>query len=233
MKSKSWTTRKGQTVDQILDGRSNVYLVLHGDKRMLVDTGREAGRKNLVKILAARGIESLDAIVLTHTHFDHAENAAFLQRRYGAKVIVHKAEAERLKRGESPLPAGTFFFTKAMVRLASAVGRKAPAYDPCHPDVAVNEASDLAVPGCRLLHTPGHSPGSISVIVEDQIALVGDAMFGVFPHGIFPPFADDIRLMVSSWSSLLETGCQLFLPGHGTANHRGLVEEAYARYRSK
>jgi hydroxyacylglutathione hydrolase len=232
MKSRFWTTETGHAVHRILGGRSNVYLVSYGNKRMLVDTGRRAGQKDLVEALAAQGVESLDAVILTHTHFDHAENAAFLQRQYGAQIVVHKTEAEYLKRGESPLPAGTFFFTEAIVRLASVVTRAAPGYDPCRPDVVIDDTCDLVIPGCHLLSTPGHSPGSMSVVVGGEIALVGDAMFGVFPHSIFPPFADDIQLMVSSWGVLFGTGCQLFLPGHGSANHRQLVAKAYARHRS-
>jgi glyoxylase-like metal-dependent hydrolase (beta-lactamase superfamily II) len=40
-----------------------------------------------------------------------------------------------------------------------------------------------------LLNTPGHSPGSLSVFVGHEIAVVGDAMFGVAPRSVFPPFA--------------------------------------------
>ena len=233
MKTKIWTTKEGHTVQRILGGRSNVYLVSHGDRRMLIDTGRETGRVNLVTALAAVGVESLDTLVLTHTHFDHVENTAYLQKQYGARVVVHAAEAKYLKEGKTPLPAGTFFLTRAIVRLASSLARETSTYEPCQPDSVVDDTFNLAIPGCRLLHTPGHSPGSMSVIVGDQIALVGDTIFGVFPHSIFPPFADDIRLMVSSWGSLLETGCRLFLPGHGSADSRELVATAYTKRNSK
>jgi glyoxylase-like metal-dependent hydrolase (beta-lactamase superfamily II) len=76
-----------------------------------------------------------------------------------------------------------------------------------------------------ILHTPGHSSGSVSIIVDDEIALVGDTMFGIFPWSVFPPFADDVKQMTESWGKLLETNCRLFLPGHGTANKRSLVQK--------
>jgi hypothetical protein len=70
------------------------------------------------------------------------------------------------------------------------------------------------------------------VIVNGELALVGDAMFGVFRNSIFPPFADDVPQMVKSWGKLLDTGCSLFLPSHGSANSRALVEREYTKRRS-
>ena len=65
------------------------------------------------------------------------------------------------------------------------------------------------------------------VIVDNEIALVGDAMIGKFPGSIFPPFADNVPVLVSSWGKLLRTGSLLFLPSHGTQNNRRLVEKCY------
>jgi hydroxyacylglutathione hydrolase len=78
-----------------------------------------------------------------------------------------------------------------------------------------------------ILHTPGHTPGSMSLIVDGEIALVGDCMFGVFKGSAFPPFALDTRQMIESWGKLLDTGCRLFLPSHGTSDSRELVERDY------
>ncbi len=69
----------------------------------------------------------------------------------------------------------------------------------------------------------------MSLIVDDEIAIVGDAMFGIFPGSIFPPFGDDKLQITQSWKLLLETGCRLFLPAHGTANSREQVEKSVRR----
>jgi hydroxyacylglutathione hydrolase len=76
-----------------------------------------------------------------------------------------------------------------------------------------------------LMHNPGHTGGSMSLIVDDEIAIVGDAMFGVFKWSVFPPFAEDSAQMIKSWGKLLATNCSLFLPSHGSANIRMLVEK--------
>lgn len=63
--------------------------------------------------------------------------------------------------------------------------------------------------------------------MDDDIALVGDAMFGVINNWLFPPFADDEQKVIESWKKLLDTGCQLFLPGHGTPIDRETLERHY------
>jgi len=80
-----------------------------------------------------------------------------------------------------------------------------------------------------LLHTPGHTPGSISVIIDNEIAIVGDTMFGVFWWSVYPPFASNPDKLIDSWEKLLETRCRIFLPSHGSANKRSLVEKDFGR----
>ncbi|MGA2108104.1 MAG: MBL fold metallo-hydrolase [Syntrophorhabdales bacterium] len=230
---KTWTTKSRYAIAQVLGGRSNAFLLRHGGRNVLVDTGRQKDRADLQHRLQDLRVDLLDYLVLTHTHFDHTENAAFLQKKYGAKVLVHESEAGFLQAGLSQLPAGTLLPTKLLAALFAHRMASGLTYEPCCPDVLVEEGLDLTDfgPSARLIHTPGHSRGSISLIVDDEIALVGDAMFGVFPCTIFPPFADDVPQLISSWGRLLETGCRLFLPGHGSADNRRLVEKAYTRRR--
>jgi len=63
------------------------------------------------------------------------------------------------------------------------------------------------------------------------MAFVGDTMFGIFPGSVFPPFAEDPRQLINSWGQLLDTGCSLFLPSHGSANTRELVQKEYHKRR--
>ncbi|MBP1668661.1 MAG: Zn-dependent hydrolase, partial [Bacteroidetes bacterium] len=104
-------------------------------------------------------------------------------------------------------------------------------YDPCKADLVIEERFDLNDLGFNayILHTPGHTPGSISLIVDDEIALVGDCMFGVFRNSAFPPFALDSDQLIESWKKLLDTGCRLFLPSHGAQDSRNLVQWDYTR----
>lgn len=84
------------------------------------------------------------------------------------------------------------------------------------------------IPG---IPTPGHTCGSVSLIVDGEIAVVGDAMVG--RRSIFPPFADDVPELVRSWQKLLDTGCGLFLPAHGRAKGRETLESSYHKQRNR
>ncbi|UTB31789.1 MAG: hypothetical protein NKF70_09735 [Methanobacterium sp. ERen5] len=50
----------------------------------------------------------------------------------------------------------------------------------------------------------------MSIIIDNKIAIVGDAMFGIFGNSIYPPFADNPKIMIESWGKLLDTGCSSF-----------------------
>lgn len=84
-----------------------------------------------------------------------------------------------------------------------------------------------------ILETPGHSQDSISIIVNKEIAIVGDVMFGIFRNSVFPPFADRIETMIGSWGKLLNTDCELFLPGHGREIRRSLLQIEFDKHARK
>ncbi len=230
---RTWTTSNGQKITQILSGRSNVFLLTFGEKNILVDTSPTRKQKLLLEKLNSLNISKIDFLVLTHTHYDHASNSEKIKTTFGAKVIVHQSEADILSGGTNVIPAGTNFFTRNVV---SPIGRKTAEifnFEPCKADIEIESKFDLTPFGfsAYLLPTPGHSKGCISLVIANEIAIVGDAMFGVFPNSIFPPFADDTESMIKSWGKLLETGCHLFLPAHGFAKTSDAVRKGYLKPR--
>jgi glyoxylase-like metal-dependent hydrolase (beta-lactamase superfamily II) len=215
-------------VIQVLGGRCNVFLVSGRHCWLLVDTSWKWAWRTLSarldRLLPDRS--ALDALVLTHAHFDHAENAARIQDKYPVQIIVQREEAAWLASGENPLPRGTNAATRWLTDTFAARIEPHVRYRPVSPDCIVDRELDLRPLGFNalLLHTPGHSPGSMSLIVDDEIALVGDTLYGAFPGTAFPPFADDPQVLFASWERLLATGCEIFLPAHGTARGRSLVQ---------
>jgi glyoxylase-like metal-dependent hydrolase (beta-lactamase superfamily II) len=228
---KTLISKSGYKIIQILFQRSNVFLLTDGHTNILIDSGPKTERRFLVKRLIKLNVKRIDYLIQTHTHFDHAENSAFIREKYNAKVIVHKNEADCLAAGENILPQGTNPITRLIVRLFSKSFLSRARYEPCCSDIQVDAVYYLTSTGLNsyILHTPGHTPGSMSIIVDDEIAIVGDTMFGVFKGSVFPPYSNDIKQMILSWGLLLETGCSWFLPGHGTANSRLLVQNNYIR----
>ncbi len=232
---KNWNTCNC-TIYQVLDGRTNSFLSNSNNNYILVDTGRENSWKKLIsKVDELLGDNKLSCLILTHTHFDHAENVAKIKDHYKCPVIVHKSEAGYLKQGNSPLPKGTNLATGFLVDVFGKKVQFRYNYEPADPDILVDEKYDLNPLGVHAytIHTPGHSRGSMSVVVDDTIAIVGDAMFGVFRNSIYPPFADAPETMVKTWRKLLETDCKLFLPGHGKEINRELLEKQWKKYNKK
>jgi glyoxylase-like metal-dependent hydrolase (beta-lactamase superfamily II) len=230
---KQWTT-KNSTIYQVLKGRSNSFLINQGNKYILIDTGRKNSWKELSgKLDEFLGKNKLSYLILTHTHFDHVENANRLKNKYNCKIIVQEGEADYLKHGNAPLPKGTNLATGFIVDIFRTRFQQYYKYEPADPDIIVSEKHDLNHFGFNayIIHTPGHSKGSMSIIFDNEIVLVGDTLFGVFKNSIYPPFADAPETMVQSWSKLLETDCKLFLPGHGKGINRELLEKRYSEHK--
>jgi hydroxyacylglutathione hydrolase len=220
-------TGKGTSIYTLTPARCNIYVVSRHSRIIIIDTGINFDRSRIEHALERKGIVP-EAIVLTHTHFDHAGNAAWLAREYGAEVIVQEAESEFLARGDTPIPSGTYPLTKGIVSIGRKIG-PAFKYDPCTADHIFNDTFDLNRFGINgyVLHTPGHSPGGATIIIDDLFAIAGDSMIGTVPGSPFPPFADDVDELLRSWKKLLDTGCQTFLPGHGKPVSREQLTAEY------
>ena len=219
----------------MLKGRSNCFLIIKDKQALIIDTGRKNKRAVLVRRLERFLLDGLTftGLILTHTHFDHAENAAYLKQEYKLPIFVHREEAEYLTIGENPQIRGSFWLTYFLTNVWENKLKTWFNYEPAEYDYIIQEKFDLNELGFNayILHTPGHSKGSMSIIVDDEIAIVGDAMFGVIKRLIYPPFANDPDLMIKSWGKLLDTGCKIFLPAHGTENSREVIERQYVKYR--
>jgi hydroxyacylglutathione hydrolase len=226
---KIWHTKSGYSVSCVLSGRSNVFLLTGSGKNILIDGSPGNKWTRLESSLKKLNINKLDYMILTHTHYDHAENAARIQNRFGAAVIVNQREGRYLQKGENIIPHGTIFLTRLLVEKFGRIFLTRMNYEPCQPDILVDQYFDMREMGINayIIHTPGHSPGSQSIIVDDEIALTGDAMFGIFPRSVFPPFADREDELIKSWGKLIETGCNIFLPSHGTSSSRSLLEKEF------
>jgi len=102
-------------------------------------------------------------VILTHGHFDHILGVAALQKKYGARVCIHEADAEALHSDKFSLAA----FVGASV-------------EKCNADTILHDDDILDIGGTRVrvMHTPGHSPGSVCYILEnDRVIFSGDTLF--------------------------------------------------------
>ena len=227
---KKWNVAENCSIYQVLGGFYNAYLLINSQEIFLIDTGRQKNfpllEQNLKKIIDGHQIQYL---ILTHTHYDHCENAASIKESWGTKVIVSNKEAGYLKRGSTPLPRGTNLFTYVLSNLGNRYATSWYLYKPVIPDVEINGSYSINE-SIKIISTPGHSVGSVSVVIKDQYAIVGDALFGSPMGSIFPHFADEEKQLFDTWKELLNnTNCHTFLPGHGKPIIRRRLEKAVAK----
>jgi hydroxyacylglutathione hydrolase len=156
-------------------------------------------------------------IILTHTHYDHCGSLKALKDMTGAKIVVHHNEATCLREGYGGFPKGTTRLTKAISFIGRTMGKRMGGYAPVSPDITISERFGLEEyhTDGYILPTPGHTAGSMSVIILDRYAIVGDTLFNAFRKSVFPPFADDREELLRSSRKLYDTGCTYFYPGHG------------------
>lgn len=231
---KSWKTNSGNKIFKVLSGRSNAYLIITEKYNILVDTGISSAYRDLDKNIkrVQPSNTKIDYLVLTHTHFDHCQNAARIKNDYGCRIIVSEHEKEFTEAGFTPVPGGTIPITKFIVRIGAKLDLKRFRYKTFTPDILVDEYFELhdGRTDIKIIRTKGHSSGSLSVLVDNEIALAGDTLFGIFKNSVFPPFADNQAEMIKSWNKLLNTGCEIFLPGHGKEIKRDLLKREYYKY---
>jgi glyoxylase-like metal-dependent hydrolase (beta-lactamase superfamily II) len=213
----------------------NSYLVVDGDGVTIIDAGLPRYWRLLGRELAQLGrtLDDVRALILTHGDTDHIGFAGRLSREKGIPAYVFPADADRAhlkvkkpNSGWGPVKVGPmvgFLWYSALEG-----GLKIP---PAGDLLPVEDGQVLDVPGKpRIIHTPGHTPGSIAVHVTAVDALfVGDEMTtrnvltGV--KGPKPaPFTLDPAQAMTSLDRVSDVDATWMLPGHGPAWNGGVSE---------
>jgi glyoxylase-like metal-dependent hydrolase (beta-lactamase superfamily II) len=146
---------RGLTVGPL---QENCWVVSHGDRAVVVDPGEEADR-----IIAAIDGLTVDAILLTHTHFDHIGAVAPVARHTGAPVVCPQVEVPVMQDPMRYVPWPGF-----------------GPYEPHDPEQTITGGETLQLAGLAfdVIFTPGHSPGHVSFsLAEQRLLLSGDVLF--------------------------------------------------------
>ena len=206
---------------QIQLGFDQCY-VLKSEGVIAVDAGAPNKGRHFSRGLERASIhpQEVQLIVITHGHWDHVGSAGELKTITGAKLAMHRREVNWLEQSLTPLPPGITLWGRVFISLHK---KFLPLINipPAKVDVAIGDEglslSDYGIPG-RVLHTPGHSSGSVSVLLETGEAFVGDLAMNKFPLRFspgLPIFAEDQATVVESWRSLLDQGATTVYPAHG------------------
>lgn len=192
---------------------SNCYLLL-GERAVLVDTGSPGDLKRILAAFKAHGVDpqQLALIFLTHGHSNHAGNAAELRARTGRPVAIHAADAQLVRNGDSGVLAAQ---TELGRLIRPFVNEPFTAFEP---DIVFREAFSLEPYGLRghALPTPGHTPGSSSVVLAQGEAIIGDVLRGslMWPNKARPHFfCNDPDTNLRSMARLAREGLLRCHPG--------------------
>lgn len=222
-------------IRRIGSGLVNVYLLEESGEITIVDAGAPGYWGDLPGELVAMGrsLDDVRAVVLTHAHPDHIGFAERIRRGRGVPVRVHELDAA-LARGEiraSGQRWGRIRIRSLLGFLAFAVSHGMLRIKPIREVSTFGDGATLDVPGApRVIHLPGHSPGSAALHVPARDALfIGDAictlnaLTGVTGPQI-APFSSDITQARASLAKLDGMEAGLVLPGHGQPWTSGLSD---------
>ncbi len=213
------------TFDTIPVGICNCFL-LWGDKGIvLIDAGAINQSQSFDDGLLRLGVSATDvkAVVITHGHADHVGTAAYIKSRTKAPFIVHRRDAPWLSHSRPPLPPGITAWGTIMIHLAQRLWLPRINLTTVEPDEVLPETESewslekWGIDG-KIIATPGHSPGSISVLLDSGEAFVGDMAMNLWWLRLRPGppiFASDVEQMKASWRTILDRGAQVIYPAHG------------------
>lgn len=203
------------------------YLLASNNHYILVDAGYPKKEHLLWKFLGAREIDPADIrlIIITHGHVDHVGSLKPIKEKTGASVMIHESEGPLLARGRTP---GVNFTKKWLAKIARM--ENGVDVDAVDPDIAITGETPLneyGIPG-RVIPTPGHTAGSLSVIVDGEHAIIGDIAMKLplISGGSYKPVvAEDLKQVFGSWQKLLDEGVKTFYPAHGKPFDAALLRQ--------
>jgi glyoxylase-like metal-dependent hydrolase (beta-lactamase superfamily II) len=160
---------------------------------------------------------NISHLILTHCHIDHIGSAPFFNQQYGTKILIHEQDAKAVETGDSVKTAANWYGT---------------IFPPTVVDQKINGSHEIFRFGqeeLHCLHTPGHTPGSISVYLDRDEKRV---LFGQDIHGPFnAAFGSDIEAWKKSMQTLLALNADILCEGHfGIYQPKDRVRDYIERY---
>ncbi|NDL67303.1 MBL fold metallo-hydrolase [Anaerotalea alkaliphila] len=210
---------------------------IRGRENILVDTGYPGSLPALEEGMLEAGIrlESIATIVLTHGHWDHYGSLRELKMRTRAQAVAHQKDVDQIQEGRNgPLrPYGI------PGRAAKLLGRKQPMQpsEMAGVEYAIEGEVSLEPFGVegKILETPGHTAGSISLLLESGDLLVGDSLMGVLPwrkcH--MPLFVDEPESQLETILKIASLDFQRIHMGHGGMVSRQEFYRFYERVKRR
>lgn len=212
-------------------GMDHCY-VIEDKGTIMIDGGFPRSERAFKKALVKLSIKStgIGLIILTHGHFDHIGLASRIREVTGARIAMHWTDKEQLEKDAMTWPPGVTAWGKISRGLFKPV-MSLLRFDIPQVDVLLgDEGLSLEQYGIsgKIIHTPGHSPGSVSVLLNTGDAFVGCMAQNSLPFCLrprLPIYAQDIEKVKKSWRVLIAAGAKTIYPGHGNSFSIDAIKE--------
>jgi hydroxyacylglutathione hydrolase len=196
-------------------GFVNVFLIKTGDRFVLIDTGVARKWPVLEAELIQSGClpDNLKLVIITHGDFDHTGNCAQLQRKYNAKIAMHDGDVEMVKTGVTIERK----INGIIGRLVMCIGKRMIGkFDHFQPDILLQDGEVISMYGLtvKIIHTPGHTRGSICILTDYGQLFVGDTLTNKMKPG-FSPFIENEEKLHKSIDVIKRIDAKWVYPGHG------------------
>ena len=196
-----------------------IYLIDFAEDLVLIDAGAGNSSSQIVRNIEMLGFNPSDIshLILTHCHIDHIGSAPFFKKQYGTKIMIHELDAQAVESGDSRKTAANWYGTTFP---PTVIDRKIK---------GERETLKFGKEELHCLHTPGHTPGSISIYLDRAGKRV---LFGQDIHGPFhKDFNSDIEAWKKSMQKLLSLDADILCEGHfGIFHSSKRVRDYIERY---
>ena len=210
---------------KIIDIQSgiNTCYVIKEKGVIMVDGGPPKMRTAFLKRMKHFSVdpEEIQLIVLTHGDFDHVGSAKDIQEITGAEIAIHEKDRMNLEQGFFNWPKGVTKWGKISRSFLMPLIKNKMTCPAVKADIILNDSevslNNYGIAG-RILYTPGHTLGSVSVLLDSGEVFAGCLAHNRLPftfHPALPIYAENIDLIRESWKKLIDAGAKTIFPGHG------------------
>jgi glyoxylase-like metal-dependent hydrolase (beta-lactamase superfamily II) len=196
----------------------SIYLLDLGEL-VLIDSGAGASVGAIINNIKGLGLDpaAISTVILTHCHIDHTGGAHEFKERFGSRIVMHDLDSVAVERGDRVLTGASWYGVN---------------FAPLAVDLKLTKDKERLFFGPQevtCLHTPGHTPGSLSLYLDRGDKRV---LFGQDIHG---PFLSEFGANMSHWQksmeALLALDADILCEGHfGIYTPASKVRQYIERY---